>query len=55
MLKNKLIKADAVLEAEKKKSSKTTTKVDDLRRQLSCLDECNKKLVEESGKNEAKL
>ena len=39
-----------MLDAKKKRSSEAIAKADDLKRELSCLDECNKKLVEESGK-----
>ena len=54
-LKNKLVEAEALLDAKKKKSLEPIAKTDDLTRQLSCLDEHNKKLVEQSGKSEAGL
>ena len=39
MLNNKLVEVEVVLEVEKKKSSNATTEVDDLKRQLTCLNE----------------
>ena len=54
-MKNKLVEAEALLDAKKKKSLEPIAKTDDLTRQLSCLDEHNKKLVKESSKNEAEL
>ena len=44
-----------MLDAEKKKSSEATAEAYDLRGQLLLLDEHNKNLVEDSGKNEAEL
>ena len=54
-LKNKIVKAEAILDAKKKKSSEATAEADNLRTQLSGLNEHNKKLIEESGKNEVEL
>ena len=43
MLKNKLIEVEAVLNAEKKNSSEAIAQANNLRRQLSHLNEHNKK------------
>ena len=55
MLKNKLVEVEFILGVEKKKSFEAATKANGLRRQLSCPHEHNKKLIEESCKNEAEL
>ena len=55
VLKSKLVQVEAMLDAEKTRSSETIADADKLRMQLSCLNQHNKRLVEESHRREYKL